>query len=94
MGLFPNSQSPKVDNELLSTRRISDHLPVFCTDKGYKFIDDVILTNTELLEAAFLPTYPDATLWSSTFHVQIDVVNATAPVDSLTIRRPLISEMQ
>ena len=56
-------------------KKIIDALPVFCADKGYKFIDDVIRTNTELLQAAFLPTYPTATQWSSTYHVQIQVVD-------------------
>ena len=45
-------------------KKIIDALPVFCADKGYKFIDNVIWTNTKLQEASFLPTYPTATLWS------------------------------
>ena len=75
-------------------KKIIDVLPVFCADKGYKFIDDVIQTNTKLLEAAFLPTYPEATQWSSTYHVQIDVVNTTVATDPLTGLCPLITEMQ
>ena len=67
---------------------------VLCADKGYKFIDDVIWTNTELLEAAFLPTYPTATLWSSTYHEQVIVVNVIVAADPLTLRHPLITEMQ
>ena len=47
-------------------KKIIDALPVFYVDKGYKFIDNVICTNTELLEVAFLPTYPNQALWSST----------------------------
>ena len=66
----------------------------YFADKGYKFIDDFIWTNTKLLEAAFLPTYPNATLWSSTYLVQVNVVNAIAVVDPQTLRRPLITEMQ
>ena len=30
-------------------KKIIDALPVFFTDKGYKFIDDIIWTNTERL---------------------------------------------
>ena len=75
-------------------KKIIDVLPVFCADKGYKFIDNVIWTNTKLLEAAFLPTYPNTTLWSSTYHVQVDVVDATAAVDPQTLCCPLITEMQ
>ena len=63
-------------------KQIIDALPVFCVDKGYKFIDDVIWTNTKLLEAAFLPTYPNATLWLSTYHVEVDVVDATVAADT------------
>ena len=43
-------------------KKFIDALPVFCTDKGYKYIDDVIWMNTKLLQAAFLPTYPDPAL--------------------------------
>ena len=75
-------------------KKIIDALPIFCADKGYKFIDDVVWTNTKLLEAAFLQTYPNAVLWLSTNYVQVDVVDATAPVDPLTLRCQLITEMQ
>ena len=75
-------------------KKIIDALPVFCADKGYTFIGDVIWTNTELLEAAFLPTYPNATLWSSAYHVQVDVVDMSVAVDPLTLCRPLIAKMQ
>ena len=51
-------------------KKIIDALPVFCADKRYKFIDDVIWTNTEQVQAAFMPTYPNAILWSNTYHVQ------------------------
>ena len=74
-------------------KKILDALPVFYADKGYKFIDDIIWTNTELLEAIFLPTYPNATLWSSTCYVQVVVVDATVAVDPQTLCRPLITEM-
>ena len=48
-------------------KKIIDALPVFCADKGYRFIDNIICTNKELLEKAFLPTYPDPTRWSTTY---------------------------
>ena len=59
-------------------KKIIDALPVFCTDKGYRFIDNVICTNTELLEVAVLPTYPVATLWSTTYYVNVLTVNLNA----------------
>ena len=74
-------------------KKVTDALPVFCADKGYRFINDVIRTNIELLEAAFLPIYPDATQWSFTYHVQIIVVDPIAVQDanSVCVMRP---EMQ
>ena len=49
--------------------------------------------NAKLLEAVFLPTYPNVTLWSSTYHVQVHVVDATVAADAQGAR-PLITEMQ
>ena len=43
-------------------KKILDALPVLYADKGFGFIDDVICTNKELIEADHLLTYPDATL--------------------------------
>ena len=62
-------------------KKIIDALSVFCADKGYRFINYVIRTNIKLLEAAFLSTYPDPALWSSSYHVQIDVVDPAAVPD-------------
>ena len=59
-------------------KKIIDALPVFCADKGYRFIDDIIGTNKGLLEKAFLPTYPDPARWSTTYHVQVATVNPKA----------------
>ena len=39
-------------------KKILDALPVFCADKGYKFIDDIIQTNTEKVKTDFTLTYP------------------------------------
>ena len=71
----------KGEQRAIQYKKIIYALPVFCADKECRFIDNVICTNTELLEAVFLPTYPDSTLWSSTYHVQINVVNPTAAPD-------------
>ena len=59
-------------------KKIIDALLVFCADKGYRFINDIIPTNTKLLKAAFLLTYPDATRCSSSYHVQVEIVNLLA----------------
>ena len=63
-------------------KKIIDAPPVFCADKGYRFNDNVICINTELLEAAFLPTYLDPTLWSSTYHVQLEVFDPLAAANA------------
>ena len=73
--------------------KIIDTLPVFCADKGYKFINNIIWTNTKLVQAAFLPTYPNATLWSNTYHVQIQTVDPTAAADQHNVC-PVVTAMQ
>ena len=74
-------------------KKIIDALPAFCADKGYKFINKVIWTNTKLLQVAFLPTYPIATQWSSTYHVQIQTIDTTAATDQDSVC-PLVTAMQ
>ena len=59
-------------------KKIIDTLPVFCANKGHKFIEDIIRTGTEQLRASFLPTYPVAGRWSNTYHVEVVTVDSTA----------------
>ena len=67
-------------NRAIQFKKIVNALPVYCADKGYRYIDNVICKNTELLEAAFLPPYLDASRWSITFHIEIETVDpASAP---------------
>ena len=56
-------------------KKIIDTLPVLCADKNYRGIDDVIRTGNNLVEADFMPQYPDANQRSTTRHVQISTVN-------------------
>ena len=65
-------------------KKIHDALPVFCTDKGFRYIDDIICTNEELAESAFLPTYPSASQWSKSYQVHVVVVDEMAPMDTTT----------
>ena len=44
-------------------------LPVFCADKVYLFVNEIICKNTELTEADFQETYPRAVLWSTKYHI-------------------------
>ena len=71
-------------------KKIIDALPVFCADQGYKFIDDIIWTNTERLQASFLPTYPDARRWSATYHVEVVTVDPAAQSGANGLRPPVV----
>ena len=75
-------------------KEIIEALPVFCADKGYKFIDDIIWTNTKRLQASFLPLYPDAGRWSNTYHVEVVTVDANAQPDVNTGLCPRIVKVQ
>ena len=39
-------------------KKLIDALPVLCTDKGFRFVNDIICTDRELVKASFLPSYP------------------------------------
>ena len=62
-------------NRAIQFKKIVDALLVYCTDQGYRYIANIICKNTELLESAFLPPYPDESRWSTTFHIEIETVN-------------------
>ena len=63
-------------------KKIIDALPVFCADKGYKFINDIIWTNTKRLQKSFLLTYPDTGRWLNTYHVEIKTVDPQGALDA------------
>ena len=75
-------------------KKIRDALPVFCADKGYKFIDNVIRTNTEQLRSAFMPAYSLASQWLNIYHVQVETVDPTAIPDATTLRCAPVITMQ
>ena len=50
-------------------KKISDALPVLCTDKNYQGLNEVLCTGYDPVEAEFMPEYPDAKLRSTTHHV-------------------------
>ena len=66
-------------NRAIQYKKIVDALPVYCGDKQYQYIDDIICKNTKLLESAFLPPYLVATQWSTTYHIKIETVDMTSP---------------
>ena len=74
-------------------KKILDAPPVFCADKGYKYIDDIIWTETEKVILDFTPTYPLASQWSDKYYVEVTTVNPTGARDANGDRIP-IQEMQ
>ena len=49
-------------------KKIYDALPVFCTDKNYGGLNEVLHTRRDKVENDFMPAYPDANLWSNTLN--------------------------
>ena len=72
-------------------KKIRDALPVFCGDKNYGGLDEVLCTGRDKVEDDFMPAYPDANRWSSTHQVQIAIVdpNATEGVKAITNEHPV-----
>ena len=71
-------------------KKIHHALSVICVDKGFKFVDNVIHKNKELIKTNHLPTYPNESLWSTIVNIEIDMVDPTATLDVQTGDRPII----
>ena len=56
-------------------KKIIDTLFVLCVDKNYQGLNEAVWTGNDLVEADFMPLYPDAIQWSTTHHVQISTVH-------------------
>ena len=59
-------------------KKIYDALPVFCADKNYGGLYEVLRTRRDQVEDDFMPDYPDANLWSHTHQIQVATVAAGA----------------
>ena len=70
--------------------KIYNVLSVFCTDKGYKCVDNVIHKNKEVDRAKHFPVYPDASKWSTELNVEIKMVDPNATPYTTTSVRPNI----
>ena len=57
-------------------KKICYALPVFCDDKNYQGLNEVLRTRHDKVKNDFMPAYSDATQWSTTYHVQITSVNS------------------
>lgn len=61
-------------------KKIIDALPVLCADKGFRYVDEIICTDTELVKATFVPSYTNEKLWSTDHEVYVKVVDTSATV--------------
>ena len=74
-------------------KKIIDALPVFCADKGYKYIDNIIWTDKEKKISDFTPTYPLASQWSNTYHVEVVTVDPQNIPDPTTKKRRTVVKL-
>ena len=61
-------------------KKLWDALPVFCLDKNYGGLDEVLHTGHDQVEGDFMPPYPNAALWSHTHQIHITTVTDGAPL--------------
>ena len=80
-------------------KKVLNALPGLCQDKNYKYINDIISTNTKLTKVYFLFVYLVRTQRSSTHHenlrfinpiIGLEVLSGTSPIDIEMIENPLI----
>ena len=76
-------------HRLSQFKKISDVLPVLCTDKNFRGLIEVVQTGYDLVETDFMPPYLDATQWSTTHHVQVSIVDPDNDPDTVTGKRPV-----
>ena len=70
-------------------KKIYNALPVFCADKNYGDLNEVLHTGRDKIEDNFMPAYPDATRWSTKYHIQIASVDPEANLVEGTNMRPV-----
>ena len=75
-------------------KKIVDTLPVLCTNKNHRGIDDAIWTRNDLVEMNFILTYPNANQWPTTHHVEVRAINPTDPAAIDGSRPPTITMEQ
>ena len=74
-GLISKLTITKTGHRPSQFKKISDALPVFCGDKNYQGLNEVLRAGRDLVETDFMPAYQDANQWSTTQQVQITTVN-------------------
>ena len=88
-GLLSKLKITKTGHRPSQFKKICDVLPVFCADKNYRDLNEVLCTGRDKVKDDFIPAYPNANLWSTTHHVQIVTVNLTAQIYANTNIRPV-----
>ena len=59
-------------------KKICDVLPVFCADKNFGGLDEVLRTGRDKVKNDVMTAYPETNGWSSTHQVKIASVNPNA----------------
>ena len=49
-------------------------LPVFCADKNYQGLNELLRTRRDKVKDDFMPAYPNVNLWSITHQIQVATV--------------------
>ena len=75
-GLISELTITETGNRPSQFKKIYDALPVFCADKNYGGLDEVLRTGRDKVKDDFMPAYPNANLWSNTHQIQVATVAA------------------
>ena len=76
-------------------KKLWDTLPIFCADKNYDGLDEVLCTGRDQVEDDFMPAYPNANIWSHTHQIHVATVAAGAAQieGTLTGKRAITYEL-
>ena len=85
-GLISKLTITKTGHRPSQFKKISAALLLLCADKNYGGLDEVLCTGRDQVESDFMPAYPDANQWSTTYHVQISTVDPQADAASSRLR--------
>ena len=82
----------EIGHRLSQFKEICNALPVFCADKNYSGLDEVLRTGRDKVENDFMPAYPNANLWSNTHQIQVaSVLPEAALVEGTTINERVVT---
>ena len=58
-GLISKLTITETGHQTTQYKKIVDTLPILCADKNYRGINDILCNRIDLVEADFIPAYPD-----------------------------------